>query len=213
MTRSRGGNNPFSSGSPEASRFQECRDRILHAAIGCFEKKGIHATSMADIARATPMSVGNLYNYFEGKEEIILELGMNEMARFQAEAEEFMTSDESKVREHVKADVLRNLSPRRAQVTVDFFSESMRNGRLLEILRQVDAEKRKLLLRIRRQTNPNETQEEAEIQVEINLALMDGLLMRILVNPKLNLEGVSSKIASCLLRDWGYQQGGDKEIA
>lgn len=213
MTRSRGGNNPFSSGSPEASRFQECRDRILHAAIGCFEKKGIQATSMADIARATPMSVGNLYNYFEGKEEITLELGMNEIARFQAEAEEFMTSDENKVRELVRADVLCNLSPRRAQVTVDFFSESMRNGRLLEILRQVDAEKRKLLLRIRRQTNPNETLKEAEIQVEINLALMNGLLMRILVNPKLNLEGVASEIVSCILRDWGCQQNGDKEIA
>ena len=213
MTRSRGGNNPFSSGSPEASRFQECRDRILHAAIGCFEKKGSHATSMADIARATPMSVGNLYNYFEGKEEILLELGMNEMARIQAEVEEFMTSDENKVRELVRADVLCNLSPRRAQVTVDFFSESMRNGRLLEILRQVDAEKRKLLLRIRRQTNPNETLKEAEIQVEINLALMNGLLMRILVNPKLNLEGVASEIVSCILRDWGCQQNGDKEIA
>lgn len=188
--------------SAEECRYKDCRDRILRAAISCFEKKGIHATSMADIARATPMSVGNLYNYFTGKEAIILELGLNEMHRFQCEAEQFMKQDERSVKDLVCAAAQRNLSARRAKVTVDFFSEATKNDRLLSILQQVDEQKRKLLLRMRRQTHPNESPEEAETRVEVSLALMDGLLLRTLIHPKLNHDRVAQAVSQRLLAQW-----------
>lgn len=193
---------PGAAASAEECRYKDCRDRILHAAITCFEKKGIHATSMADIARATPMSVGNLYNYFTGKEAIILELGVNEMRRFQAEAEQFMSQGATDVKDLVFAAAQRNLSARRAKVTVDFFSEATKNEQLLSILQQVDSQKRKLLLRMRRQAYPNESPEEAEIRVEVSLALMDGLFLRTLVHPKQNREAMANAVAQRLMMEW-----------
>ena len=44
------------------------RETIVNAAIGCFIDKGFHTTSMRDIAQAASVSLGNLYNYFPGKE-------------------------------------------------------------------------------------------------------------------------------------------------
>lgn len=54
------------------------RDTIVNAAIGCFIDKGFHATSMRDIAQAAAVSLGNLYNYFPGKESLIAEVAIQE---------------------------------------------------------------------------------------------------------------------------------------
>ena len=45
--------------------------QVLEAAEGCFRRNGFHATSMAQIAAAAKMSVGHIYRYFPGKEDII----------------------------------------------------------------------------------------------------------------------------------------------
>lgn len=51
---------------------------IVNAAIGCFIDKGFHVTSMRDIAQAASVSLGNLYNYFPGKESLIAEVALQE---------------------------------------------------------------------------------------------------------------------------------------
>lgn len=45
--------------------------QILDAAMGLFIEKGFHQTGMRDVARAAGVSLGNLYNHFSGKAEII----------------------------------------------------------------------------------------------------------------------------------------------
>ncbi len=47
---------------------------ILKAALRCFSRNGLHATSMKDICRAANLSPGAVYRYFEGKEKIVEEL-------------------------------------------------------------------------------------------------------------------------------------------
>ena len=47
------------------------RSGILKAALRCFSRNGLHATSMKDICRAANLSPGAVYRYFEGKERII----------------------------------------------------------------------------------------------------------------------------------------------
>ena len=44
---------------------------ILKAALPCFSRNGLHATSMKDICRAANLSPGAVYRYFDGKEKII----------------------------------------------------------------------------------------------------------------------------------------------
>lgn len=51
--------------------MEEKRGRIEDAAKELFIKRGFHATSMRDISRGTGTSLGNLYNYYRTKEDIL----------------------------------------------------------------------------------------------------------------------------------------------
>jgi AcrR family transcriptional regulator len=51
--------------------IEEKKGRIEEAAKQLFIKRGFHATSMRDIAAGTGTSLGNLYNYYRTKEEIL----------------------------------------------------------------------------------------------------------------------------------------------
>lgn len=63
-------------------RVENRRRQILDAARACFEQKGFHATSMAEICARAELSPGALYRYFSSKEEIIV--AMSEETSFQA---------------------------------------------------------------------------------------------------------------------------------
>ncbi len=53
-------------------RRAERRTQILEAAWVCFQRQGLHATTMDDIVRASKLSAGAVYSYFPSKEELIL---------------------------------------------------------------------------------------------------------------------------------------------
>lgn len=48
------------------------RAQILDGAWTCFQRQGLHATTMDDIIRASGLSAGAVYSYFPSKEELIL---------------------------------------------------------------------------------------------------------------------------------------------
>ncbi|WP_018758329.1 TetR/AcrR family transcriptional regulator [Paenibacillus terrigena] len=50
---------------------QAAKEKIHHAAMALFVKKGYHATSIDDVARLAQISKGLLYNYYKGKEELL----------------------------------------------------------------------------------------------------------------------------------------------
>lgn len=51
--------------------LEQKRGRIEEAAKDLFIRRGFHATSMRDIARGADTSLGNLYNYYRTKEDIL----------------------------------------------------------------------------------------------------------------------------------------------
>lgn len=53
-------------------RARRTRDEILQAAIDLFARRGIPATTMAELARAIQMTPGALYWHFPTKEELLL---------------------------------------------------------------------------------------------------------------------------------------------
>lgn len=55
-------------------RGARTRDAIIEAALACFEEKGFHATYVDDIAEAVGISRAALYQYFESKEQLFVEL-------------------------------------------------------------------------------------------------------------------------------------------
>jgi TetR/AcrR family transcriptional regulator, transcriptional repressor of aconitase len=53
-------------------RRAERREQILNAAWSCFQRDGLHATTMDHIIAASGLSAGAVYSYFPSKEELIL---------------------------------------------------------------------------------------------------------------------------------------------
>ena len=53
-----------------AAHEQEVRDRILAAAARVFSEKGYHSSTIADVVRESGLSVGAIYTYFTGKDEL-----------------------------------------------------------------------------------------------------------------------------------------------
>jgi AcrR family transcriptional regulator len=54
-----------------AAHEQEVRDRILTAATRVFSEKGYQGSTIADVVRESGLSVGAIYTYFSGKDELI----------------------------------------------------------------------------------------------------------------------------------------------
>src|SRR3954452_9937474 len=54
-----------------AAHEQEVRDRILAAATRVCAEKGYHSSTIADVVRESGLSVGAIYSYFSGKDELI----------------------------------------------------------------------------------------------------------------------------------------------
>mgnify|MGYP003344784275 CR=1 FL=1 len=54
-----------------AQHEKSSRDRVLAAARDLFNSHGFHQTSMAELASAAQVSVGQIYRLFKGKEDII----------------------------------------------------------------------------------------------------------------------------------------------
>lgn len=50
------------------------RMKILEAAVMCFLENGYHQTGVRDIAKKAGVSLGNLYNHFPGKHDILAEI-------------------------------------------------------------------------------------------------------------------------------------------
>lgn len=47
------------------------RDQILAAGRRCFTRNGFHATSMQDVIAEADLSIGAVYRYFRGKQELV----------------------------------------------------------------------------------------------------------------------------------------------
>ncbi len=54
---------------------QARRHQILTAAFTCFGRNGVHNTTMRDICEEAGLSAGAVYNYFDGKDDIIRAIG------------------------------------------------------------------------------------------------------------------------------------------
>lgn len=68
---------------PEGKREKataQKRAKILEAALICFLENGYHQTGVRDIAKRAGVSLGNLYNHFPGKHDVLVEIAAMERA-------------------------------------------------------------------------------------------------------------------------------------
>jgi AcrR family transcriptional regulator len=55
-------------------RYEQRRVAVIDAAAALFAQRGFQATSMADLAAATELTVGGLYHYFASKDDLLLQV-------------------------------------------------------------------------------------------------------------------------------------------
>jgi len=60
--------------TPQQARSRRTRQRVLEAAVDCFEERGYDETTTAMIATRAGVAVGTVYGYFKDKRDILLEL-------------------------------------------------------------------------------------------------------------------------------------------
>lgn len=77
---------------------QERRQLIVEAAAECFAEKGFHQTSMRDLAKRAGISLGNVYNHFDSKTDLVLEI-----AKLEAEGMREIQAELSKIKDPVRA--------------------------------------------------------------------------------------------------------------
>ena len=114
-------------------RTDERRRLIIEVAAALFLEKGFHQTSIRDIAERAGISLGNLYNHFSGKPELIAAI-----ATLEAEENEALIAGlvEGEGEDAVMAfarDCFRlNCRPENGVLAAEILSESFRNPAIRE---------------------------------------------------------------------------------
>lgn len=181
--------------SPESRRQQ-----ILDAACDRVRQSGFHGASMADIAKAAGLSVGQIYRYFENKEAIIAAIVAQDLAEMRdkfAEIESRPGTLLDAIDEHLPESIDKCFDPRRAALALEVVAEAARNPKVAAIVRSADEQER-LLAKTMMERNRKPEWSEAEFQARCETIglIFDGLLMRGVNHPDLDREALSKVLRS-----------------
>ncbi|TAD91175.1 MAG: TetR/AcrR family transcriptional regulator [Alphaproteobacteria bacterium] len=116
------------------------RREILVSAVDCFRRAGFHQTSMQDICAAAQMSPGTLYRYFASKDDLIVALVEEELARAFVYFDRIERADDLLTAMIDEADTMYwqvpddGLGP----LTADIAAEALRNPRIAEVCQRIE---------------------------------------------------------------------------
>lgn len=116
--------------SPREEKTARRRRLIIEAAATLFILKGFHQTGMRDIAGQAEISLGNLYNHFKGKHEIIAaisEIEAVDMEPLLSRLESAPVSDSAALIEFAEAYFAVCSSPANAALSAEIVAEIFRN--------------------------------------------------------------------------------------
>ncbi|WP_160356046.1 TetR family transcriptional regulator [Bordetella sp. 02P26C-1] len=115
--------------------------QILDGARNCFIHRGFHASSISEISAAAGVSVANIYQYFAGKDALIIALIELDLQRHHSLISRFWSSDFSREAiEELLADIF--LTPEGHAVAVlraEIASEGARNPQVAKLLRDSES--------------------------------------------------------------------------
>lgn len=179
------------------------REQILSAATSCFRERGIKATTMQEIAKRAGISVGIFYNYFDGKDAIIDEFAQREVARLAREIDEIVNGRVSleEQRRQFRESLRKQLAVQRARVKIEIIEEAARNGSMGDIVKRSDAQVRELIKKMHRsRASADVSDEEIEVMVEMDMALVDGMAFRLIAHPELDVDRMINAIVKTVIR-------------
>jgi AcrR family transcriptional regulator len=173
--------------TPEARRQQ-----ILDAACDCVRQAGFHGASMAEIAKAAGLSVGQIYRYFENKEAIIAAIVAQDLAEMRekfAEMESRPGDLLDAMTEHLPEAIDKCFDLGRAALTLEVLAEASRNPKVAAILQAADAQERVYAqAMLDRSRKPEWSDAEFQARCEAVGLLFDGMVIRAVNHPDTDRE-------------------------
>jgi AcrR family transcriptional regulator len=162
------------------------RRQILDAARRCFIRNGFHATSMQDVFAEAELSVGAVYRYFKGKDDIIAAIAAEALADVAA-AFDARDSDELPHLDDIVDLVLQVEkpplagSPESARLLVQIWAEALRSPALAAQLAEVMAGTRTVVGRLVAQHQERgllPAEVPAEQVASVLIAFVDGFMIQ-----------------------------------
>lgn len=181
---------------------QARRGQILDAAVACFVRRGIRATTMAEIIAESELSAGAIYGYFDSKEELVLAAISREAVWRAAELE--ATAEGKALR---PSQVLRSITDALARrsatsaFVVQMWGEAASDPEVAQIAASAFAELGELLgTHLRRWGQESQGLDEeaaggwAGRMLPVVLALLQGVILQRTLMPDFDREGYLSGI-------------------
>ena len=170
---------------------RSAQERILDTARVLFNQRGFHQTSMAELATAAKVSVGQIYRLFKSKEDIIHAMVSSSTDARKQQLTllwERLHRSEIDVEEAFELLMLGVIDDPHEALAFDILAEAFRNDRVGETIAVMCSQLRKLLHEFARAANPRLTSDELATAEEMILACMFGLGHRSLSRPELSGE-------------------------
>ena len=162
------------------ARHRIRQDEIIAAARRCFRQSGFHAASMAQLASAASLSVGQIYRYFPSKDALIEEMvkrivdgrvaAMSQQADASHLAEVFARRD--------------TLNEEDEMLMLEVAAEASRNPRVRDILQNAEARLFHNACEKMRADYPHLSATQRAACAEVLAVLMEGAAFRRLTTQK-----------------------------
>jgi AcrR family transcriptional regulator len=166
------------------------RRQVLEAASQCFRLHGFHGCSMAQIAIGSRMSVGHIYRYFAGKDEIIKAIVQRNLEEVTSRFLEFERLPGNLLRtliDEVDNGVSKAADPERAALMLEVWAEAGRNPEIALSVQAADQTLREHLARVFvRAGSPAWSDGDVEARVEMLALVFEGVSLRMVVHPDLD---------------------------
>jgi len=172
------------------------RRQILDAAVACFDRRGLHATTTDEIVAEAGLSAGAIYRYFDSKDAIIEAVAAERHAHERSLLADAIAGDDPRasLRSFLERYFVWLGDPdeqRRRRVNVYVWAEALHNPRLAGVvtsgLAPLDQSVRAVRAAVRSGAFPPGL--DAEPFVRVVLALLQGFVLQQCWDPTVDLEG------------------------
>lgn len=180
---------------PKRADAEARRQQIVDAASACARRSGFHGASMAEIAHAAGLSVGQIYRYFENKEAIIAAIVARDMAEMRDKFRELHDAGGpilDAILNKCASALDESYDRERAALMLEVVAEAARNPAVAAILEAADAEERQMKLDLIARTLPPDCDERERLaRSEVLSMLFEGMSVRAVNNPGADREAIA----------------------
>ncbi len=177
----------------ERDKGQARRQQILEAAEECFRRRGFQGASVAEICKGAGVSAGHLYHFYDSKEAIIAAIVQRDLEEKLDMLEQLSQRADitAAMLDEVDDGVNDQLDNGGSALMLEVIAEAARNPKVADMVHRSDAIARaKLAETIAKAKDCDPASPELKAEVEVLIAMFEGLSTRAICNPDLDREAV-----------------------